>query len=413
MQIFFGINSLLPISIGGTELYIQNLAHALIKRGYRVSVVCGTIAHETQRKVWEGLPVIALPVNNKELIKTQVINLFSQHKPEVFHLHSTGEIFNAHTLKWIYDTGVKCFFTPHLANNFCITLKKPVITASSVYQCLDSQIKNAGIKLQYPLWFIFMLTMASSKLKILRRMVPDFYFNSISRCQNLKLLKINVHGTVSLSPWVTAYLKINNFQNIVEIPQGVKMNVRESKKDFRTKAGNKIAFVGRISKEKRIEIIIEALRLIDNKTVQLIVIASVKEESAYFKELLKSAEDLNIVFHINKSQEEVMEILGDCKALCLASNIREVAPLVVEEARSLKIVSIVSEINKECFYSRKGLLFFKTDDSHELANLIRQMDSPLFESKKEELNGYKPIGFDEIACHHINLYGFEETKFKS
>ena len=46
--------------------------------------------------------------------------LLSRIKPDIFHLHSLAPNIGVHHLKLVSKCGIKTFYTPRLANNFCI-----------------------------------------------------------------------------------------------------------------------------------------------------------------------------------------------------------------------------------------------------------------------------------------------------
>lgn len=409
--VFFGINSILPISIGGTEIYVSNLSKELIKAGWNVTIICGTNEKEINTSKWNEIKVYGIPIHKDGFLDKQFLRqIIISNSPNIFHLHSLGDLLNASHIRLLKNMGVKCFFTPHLANNFCISsLEEKLNGKSTVLNCLKCKLRYSNVKPPLPFWFIALLLVISDKVRLIRKRMPLFYLNSFYKVKNLKLLRHSVDGVVSLSPWMTNVLKQNKFKRIVEIPQGVNSSFLKEKNESISTLGKKklrVAYIGRLSSEKSIEIILEASKILNNR-IEVVVIGSFKCENEYVKRVINRAREIGAEIFLNLKSELVYDVMKNCDVLCLASNIREVAPLVVEEARAMGKPAIVSDINKYCFFNKVGLIFFRTNDPLSLASIFESLNYEELKRLKFSLKDYNADTFFEISLKHIKLYEWQ------
>lgn len=132
--------------------------------------------------------------------------------------------------------------------------------------------------------------------------------------------------------------------------------------DIEPSNNNYYLYVGRISKEKGVDVFCEAIEQLDLKGI---VVGDGKEKNELEKQYKK------IDFVGWKNSEEVQEYIKNAKALIFPSRWYEVAPLTVLEAQALGIPTIVSDVSvaKE-FIKNPEAFTFKCDDIEDLKEKI-------------------------------------------
>lgn len=409
-KILFCINSIYPISIGGTEIYVYNLANELQKMGNVVAILCATGEKNVQEGSYFNIPFYGIPFDDEHGLNFPAFkNVLKDFSPQIFHLHSLGKIFGAREYEYANSIGINCFFTPHLAENLCVYLKKSVLPQKlSIYNCLKARIVNSNVKLKYPIWMIYTVVLFSIPFKSFRKIIPEFFLNAIIDFKNLQRIKNSSLGVISLAPWISLVFKNYGFSNIIEIPQGVNSIFSNSSKT-EIKTHLEIVFIGRISPEKGIELLIDALKKLPRNRFSLKIVGSGDASSAYTKKIMLLAQELNASVQLNKSQAEVAQILKDSDILCLPTVIREVAPLVVEEARAAKKICVVSDINNSCFFSKKGILFFQNQSGTSLSEVLSTLTSDTVAKKRLDLNDYTIADFSLVANRHLEEYNYTKS----
>lgn len=112
---------------------------------------------------------------------------------------------------------------------------------------------------------------------------------------------------------------------------------------------NKISFcfVGRLEKEKGVELIINTFMNLSNNDISKIDkvhLIGNGEHFSFFKDLAKNC-DVNIVFHGFLSRTDVFEIYKQCHVFLLPSMASEGFPKVIAEAMNFGCIPIVSNIS--------------------------------------------------------------------
>lgn len=164
--------------------------------------------------------------------------------------------------------------------------------------------------------------------------------NPIKKGLYLKLIlqKILKNATVlhAITPLEKENLfKLTNHKNIVEIPNLINFNnipkhlVYNPKEDY-------FVFLGRIDSKKGIEIIIEALRAINNNNIKLKIIGLENKYSAHLKDLIKKSNlDNSIDFLGGVFGDEKYDLIANARAL-IAPSYSEAIGMVNLEAAACK-----------------------------------------------------------------------------
>ena len=333
MKILISTSYFLP-NISGITIYIKNLSEELVKRGYKVSIV--TSKHSKNSKKNE--------IVNGVLIK----RLWAPIK--------TGKgiimpLFPFSIIREIIDSDEIHCHLPSIESFFLIFGKilfgkKIIIT----YHC-DFDSGNLVINKIINL-------IQSFPLKIADHIVV----NSKDYIENYDLLKQHRNKLIEVYPPVVN----ENLEEDLEINS--KINKFKNKKI--------IGFLGRISKEKNLELLFKAVSFLKNDEYQLIIAGpnNVIGEDIYKykinKYLKKNKKNITIIGEI----KNVNTFLKKCDCLVITSNNRlESFGLVQIESINNKIPLVVSNLPgiREVVKQTKMGEIFESNNAKDLSDKIR------------------------------------------
>jgi len=165
---------------------------------------------------------------------------------------------------------------------------------------------------------------------------------------------------------------------------------------------------GRIIKTKGCEIMLKALNLI-NYSGKIISAGDLEQTPKYKQEILQLSTNLNTEFiGLIKNKSLLFKYLSNAKIFIFPSN-REAMSMMLLEGASLKTPIIASDIiqNKDLF-SDEEVLFFKTDDSKDLANkllwALDNYDIMIQKSEKAYLSLIKNYLWSKIALKYDKVF---------
>lgn len=164
--------------------------------------------------------------------------------------------------------------------------------------------------------------------------------NPIKKGLYLKLILNNILEKATVLHAITPLEKENLFKltkhrNIVEIPNLIDFNNIPKNLNYNPKE-DYFVFVGRIDSKKGIEIIIEALKIINNSNIKLKIIGVENKYSEYLKELIKKRDLVNnIDFLGGIFGDEKYDLIANARAL-LAPSYSEAIGMVNLEAAACK-----------------------------------------------------------------------------
>ncbi len=177
------------------------------------------------------------------------------------------------------------------------------------------------------------------------------------------------------------------FKNIEIINNPIKLC--NQKVDIENKR-NSICYLGRFSKEKNIEILIEALRVIicknKYKDIKLYLFGDGEDREKYSNMINKYNLEKNIVISKGFEKfENITEYLNECKILVLNSLFPETFGLVIFEAIRFKLAPIVSNIGAQ----RENVLKLGVglvNEENTVESLVQSIEKSLDNYYKEKIN---------------------------
>jgi len=134
LKVILCLNYFLPESVGGTEIYVANLASELIQKGIEaVVIVPNQGIDKSEEYFYEGIKVIKYAENSVEdrsmiLGKTKPggLDLFAEiinlEKPDIVHFHelSPGKGFSIFHVEKLYELKVPVIITFHVPYYTCL-----------------------------------------------------------------------------------------------------------------------------------------------------------------------------------------------------------------------------------------------------------------------------------------------------
>ena len=330
-----------PKSTGGTELYVYNLAHALIKLGNQVTIL--TCADDGTDYVFNELSVITIPFNKnqdtkviKEIIPADNLNNFTDqiiaYHADIIHFHTLTTSINFFHIQKAKNLGYPVALTSHIPGHLCLRgdlvhLNKEVCDGVIEGQkCLSCNHLNKGIAQPFN-------QLSAALVKYIDYVIP---FIDPAKNKKRVLLKLNsiLDAIVVVSEWQRGMFIANGFSaaKLHTCRQAIaEANFHAKKKKNKIFT---IGFTGRISKGKGLHILLDALKNIDQQSFCLKITAiPVRNEMPYFLAMKNIATSFkNNVWIENLPNEEIGAFMSTLDVLCVPSVWLETGPFVAYES---------------------------------------------------------------------------------
>lgn len=346
MRILLASEYFYPVTKGGTEMYVYQLAKELIAHGYECAVL--SMSDDKKEDVYEGIPIYYIPFvrdtfqevvhpDNFDALRLCIEN----YKPDVFHLHTSTPSLGVNHLEKIATINIKIVFTAHLTSFTCLRGdlmlygKEVCDGALNRNRCLDCYLSSQGYHNTFQRAVIIQL----SKLPLLKTIYAPLNVYDQKK-KSLDKFKKVVDKLVLVSNWQKSVMEINNFEEskLAISRQAInKRDILDQKKITENKL-LKIGFVGRVVRLKGLHILLDVFNGLntDNAELHIAAIQS-KEELDYYMQVKHSAEKENIIWKENLSASEVFAFLDSIDLLAVPSTWLETGPYVIFEAMARKV----------------------------------------------------------------------------
>ncbi len=346
MKIVLATEYFYPISKGGTEMYVYQLAKELIKNGHDCVVI--SLSNELKEDVYEGIPVFYIPFINGNHLESEMpenlhslISVLDKINPQIVHLHSLSPSLGVNHLVHLHFIGYKTFFTAHLPNFTCargdlLYMGKEICDGEIIYdRCMNCILNSKGKNnvISNSLITLF------SKNKYTQHLFPTLAVIQ-NKINSVELIKKNIDEIIVVSGWQKEVLLLNEFNssNLTVCRQAIDKDIilNEKRNPISTKL--KIGYIGRIVPEKGIDLLLNCLEGVDKDTYELHV-AAIKTDNHlnYYHTNKKIALNLNSVWEENLNSVEVLNFLDKIDLLVVPSVWLETGPYVIYEALARKV----------------------------------------------------------------------------
>ncbi len=416
--------------IGGTELFVKKIAKSQILLGNQIFIVCPNIIDEDFFSLIDGIYLYKFrspnPNNLKSISSGYVCpkNIFfwekwlSLIKPDVLHVH-VYEPYTFWYLKIAQKLCVNIYITPHIAQFSCISkgllfngIQKcnGHIDFKRCNQCFDEIFRNKNNNIQ----LVKKLSFFSKYIKYFLRAINVANYNLIiQKRYNLNRVKKIINKMIVLTNDYNDVLISNGFnQKEIIIAKYKFVNSVPNDNDINDCIIHifKISFIGRMSKEKGVHVLIDSLTKlkVSNFSIELKLYGRQHEELFELDEIIEKAQsnNINIKWHGEIDTCEIEKVLHQSHVLCIPSTVYEMSPLVIQEAFSIGIPVVGSNIGGISEYIKHGEngLLFDTGNSIELAKCFQFLIDHPYEYNKLTRNVKKSLGLSQLGVDFVNIY---------
>ena len=191
------------------------------------------------------------------------------------------------------------------------------------------------------------------------------------------------------------------------IPNG--FNPFSEKKLVKIEESNYLFFgAGRIIKSKGLEVLIEALKLLNFKG-ELLVAGDLDQTPEYKMEILKMAEGLNVKFlGLIKDKDVLLSYIHHSRLFVFPSSVEAMSMMLLEGA-SVKAPIVCSDIQENLdIFNDTEVLFFQTNNSVDLSEKIEFAFNHEKEMKEKVENAYQRLisnhDWKKIALEYADVY---------
>jgi len=433
MKIAIVTNFLYPEGIGGTEIYCQQLATALVERGNEVYWFVPNFNQSTTNTEvrGKGINIVKFAAVDPEQ-KISLLNTISSfiremqsRKIGIAHFHEFGgdDGISPELLPACKKAGIVSVVTFHLANYIC---KTGTMHFGGVVPCNGKMILSRcsschlfSDKTSSPAVNLAISTLFEPVLKIgLIRSIPRLkrYMDGINlKAAFISIIREHADMVVSLTHWFRDVLVVNGIpeNKTVYIPQvspeidsGKFVNDTHNRKGF--------VFIGRVDKQKGIDLILQIAKRLKKQlpgTVIDIYGPSYGPYKAENRSLNWAYPGLdkydNVQYKGFLQPDDVLAVMNNYKGVILPSLVAEMAPLIIMEANALKVPVIVSDVPGSAELTRQyncGLVFKYASSDDLLEKLIQlEQQNDQFEFKQPaENNFYQTAGIYEKVYENIS-----------
>ena len=433
MKIVFILNHFLPDHIAGTEIYTWALSKQLINKNHEVVVITPNFKSQSITQYeYEGIKVNgfpASPIQEKKIIMglklpkglNEFKNIIEKENPDIIHFqeYSRGSGISVEHIKIAKSFNKPIITTFHIAQYSCQTneliykgkqLCDGIININKCSRCYLHKKKQ-----DYLSEILIPLSNILNFFKIDSRCWGNKIGTALGTTNTIKNLNTDLLKSISLSTkiivltdWYNKIL-INNQvpkDKLVIIKQGLPQNIFTINNNSIAENQLKLIYIGRITFEKGLHILIDAVSKFKEYQIELDIYGQ-STDLKYESDLkLKSLHLKNIKWKGILKKEDVQSTISNYDFLCLCSNFSEMSPLVIQEAFSVGVPVIASNVygNAEQIKNGyNGLLF----DNNNVNSLIEQLNKCISNRNlRENLrnNISTPRKFESVANEHISLY---------
>ncbi len=337
---------------GGVETYIYKLAHLLKEKGHKVELF-GSNRKEDFSSLFSRWFSLKYYCQAKKIIK--------EFRPDVVHIHNCSRIISPSPILAAKHLKVPIIMTIHDFHLMCPRLwlnKKNGNVCKNGFgnHCLWS---NCRSNKEGYLYF------------------PYFWLKFLKILLHRKLVINNVNFFTAPSKSLVNYAKKNmHINRILLIPTFIPENNLKNKQQIVTNFNN-LLFVGRLSREKGVDILIKAISMVIRvkPNIKLKVIG----EGSDKQRLLKLTHDLMLNKYVDFTghidNKIIHKYFKKSAILILPSLLYEHYPLVIFESQSYGVPVLGSDTGEIPELIKNGFngIIFKKGNSFDLASKICQI----------------------------------------
>ena len=275
MRIILATEYFYPVTKGGTEKYVYQLAKELIEHGHECMVL--SLSNEMLSAEYDGIKIKYIPFekdafNDIEHPKNldALVGIVNEYSPDIFHLHTSTPSLGINHLKKLSENKIITISTAHITSFSCIR-GDLMLNGLSVCdglldrnRCLNCYMLKQDIKSSIIRNLILNISKYNfSKYIISPIRIYDSKLNSLDKYQRY------VDHVFVVSNWQQDVLLKNNFNKIKlsVCRQAVNESIIIDQKKYSKSKVLKIGFIGRIVKVKGLKYVLEVFKKINSNDV--------------------------------------------------------------------------------------------------------------------------------------------------
>jgi 1,2-diacylglycerol 3-alpha-glucosyltransferase len=351
MKILFATDQYLPTP-GGIAIAIERLTKALVKRGHTVYIIAPSTTWKFRKENIHGITVFRVPsilvhkakqirysptfINKKEIEK-----IIDDFEPDIIHIETPDAVATT-TVEIARKRNIPIIATCHIMpQNITGSIPfLPTHIGKIVGKIYMRQMKHIFNKVDY--------VTAPTRTGI-----------AILRAAGIRTPAEVVSNGIDLQQFRLCSQKQQN--KLVE--------------KYHLSPFPVILYVGRLGKEKKVNILLEALSFLQNSLPFQVVIAGAGEQMRQLKRFAKKLNVDNVVSFIGFVSESNLPTLYSIASIFVMPSTAELQSLVTMEAMalSLPVVGAKAGALPYLIEQNKNGFLFKPDDTRDLANKLRQL----------------------------------------
>lgn len=433
MKIIHLLNYFLPDKIGGTEIYVKELCKGLSNSGFNPEVIVPNFNSSiSDEYILEGIKVTkyAEPtLRTKHFLKLgskpngfqEFCNIIINKNPDIVHIHefSYGVGISKHHIDFLFENKIKFIITFHIASYLCRTgtmfqnFVKPCDGVVNKYKCSRCYLITNHNRILVS--FLFPIIRLFFKLNLSLNWLPSKFktaLNTISQTNKLHSDFIQYctksSAIIVLSNWFSNMLEKNgiNKNKAFLIEQTLPSTFNCNHKCFNISKKLKVVFVGRITKEKGVHLLLDAFNRIPEELIELYIYGPFENDD-FSKYCLNNFKDKSNLFWMGAIDHSlILKELINYDLLCLPSILCEMSSLVIQEAKAIKLPVIASNVPgnvDQIIHGFNGFIFDYNNpkDLHDQLYKIILNKSLLTSVCNNIVN---PSSFDNTVEEHIVIY---------
>ncbi|MBI3197685.1 MAG: glycosyltransferase [Rhodospirillales bacterium] len=413
-----------PDQVGGTEVYVRDLAAALVDHGIESSIIAATDGAPREYS-WEGVPVFRYPAKSD---RTYFQKLVGRLEPDLFHLHSWTTGAGLEHLRGVAELGIPSVVTVHVPAAICIrgTALLEGRTACDgridERRCAYCWAEGRGLPApaarllsHLPKWTPPAWTARSP----VRRIATLASARAMAANQAARLHEIaGLCGRIVVpSRWMHAALLAN------AIPAGkILLSGQAAGEAFdcgtrprRGEDGLRIGFVGRLDAYKGAQTLVEAVLQIPAETRLRLIVAGTTDDLKNLRLIERAAQrDPRIELVGALSHDRIPAFLDGLDILAVPSQCQETGPIVVLEAHAMGVPVMGSDLGGIAERIRDGVdgWLLPFDDPRAWAAAMREAAADPAEVARRAANSLRTRSAGDIAAEMASLYGELAVKSK-
>jgi glycosyltransferase involved in cell wall biosynthesis len=346
-----------PDKVGGTEVYVEALAHEQLAQG--LEVVIAAPAATDSAYVADGLRVRRFATGRVNELATlygagdntasaAFGAILDDERPDVVHLHAFTSAVSIRSVEEARRRGMGVVFTYHTPTVSCqrgtlLLHGREVCDGTLLVQrCAECGLEGLGAgRLASALLSRVPTRVGAAGAGLGLRGSPAWtalqYPHLVQNHQAaLRHFLSRVHAIVVLCDWARDVLVRNGVagERILLSRHGLAGDPRERQGKSARTGPLRVMFLGRLHPTKGAHVLIRALQHLEVKEVELHVFGVVQPGDEQYAESLRqlAPHEHDVVFHPAAPSEDVIDLLSEFDVLAVPSQWLETGPLVVLEA---------------------------------------------------------------------------------